>query len=128
MGENHLIVVVHKFSNGTYLECQDMFRDNGIFRDVYITKTTDNSIYDFRAVTKYNGGTSYSLSVIPVLKISDECEFGVNVIRNGELVASKSVNVSENNIDKIEFSDLKVEEWSAEIHTILSSLFRREAI
>ena len=115
VGENHLIVVVHKFSNGTYLECQDMFRDNGIFRDVYITKTTDNSIYDFRAVTKYNGGTSYSLSVIPVLKISDECEFGVNVIRNGELVASKSVNVSENNIDKIEFSDLKVEEWSAEI-------------
>ena len=27
-GENELIAVVHKYSNGTYLECQDMFRNN----------------------------------------------------------------------------------------------------
>ena len=32
-GENELVAVVFKYSNGTYLECQDMFRENGIFRD-----------------------------------------------------------------------------------------------
>lgn len=36
-GENEIVAVVYKWSTGTYLECQDMFRENGIFRDVYIT-------------------------------------------------------------------------------------------
>ena len=35
-GENELIAVIHKWSNGTFLECQDMFRENGIFRDVLL--------------------------------------------------------------------------------------------
>ena len=47
-GENELLAVVTKWSNGTYLECQDMFRENGIFRDVYLTETGDCSIWDLR--------------------------------------------------------------------------------
>ena len=35
-GENELVVVVHRWCTGTYLECQDMFRNNGIFRDVLL--------------------------------------------------------------------------------------------
>ena len=35
--DNELVVLVYKWCNGTYLECQDMFRNNGIFRDVYVT-------------------------------------------------------------------------------------------
>ncbi|MCL2106525.1 MAG: hypothetical protein FWH26_05650 [Oscillospiraceae bacterium] len=35
-GENELLAVVHKWSTGTFLECQDMFRENGIFRDVLL--------------------------------------------------------------------------------------------
>ena len=31
-GTNELVVVVHRWCNGTYLEDQDMFRNNGIFR------------------------------------------------------------------------------------------------
>ena len=38
-GENELLAVVTKWCNGTYLECQDMFRENGIFRDVYLTES-----------------------------------------------------------------------------------------
>ena len=41
-GENEIVAVNYKWSNGTYLECQDMFRENGIFRDVYITKQPKN--------------------------------------------------------------------------------------
>ncbi|MEG2084621.1 MAG: beta-galactosidase, partial [Clostridia bacterium] len=33
-GKNEILAVVFKWCNGTYLECQDMFRENGIFRDV----------------------------------------------------------------------------------------------
>ena len=35
-GENELVCVVHRYSTGTYLECQDMFRETGIFRDVLL--------------------------------------------------------------------------------------------
>ena len=35
-GENRLAVQVFRWSDGSYLECQDMFRMSGIFRDVYL--------------------------------------------------------------------------------------------
>ncbi|MCL2300160.1 MAG: hypothetical protein FWC27_08465 [Firmicutes bacterium] len=35
-GDNEIVAVVHKWSTGTFLECQDMFRENGIFRDVLL--------------------------------------------------------------------------------------------
>ena len=35
-GENTLAVQVFRWSDGSYLECQDMFRMSGIFRDVYL--------------------------------------------------------------------------------------------
>jgi len=35
-GENLLAVEVHRFSDGSYLEDQDMWRLSGIFRDVYL--------------------------------------------------------------------------------------------
>lgn len=119
-GENELVAVVHKWCNGTYLECQDMFRNNGIFRDVYITFTGDNSIYDFYAKTKYNSDGTYILDIIPVFKITDEVTFYAE-IRDGEnIVASKSINVCPGKIDKITFDVLDVEEWSAEIPKLYS--------
>ena len=44
--DNELVVLVYKWCNGTYLECQDMFRNNGIFRDVYVTSYQDSYIQD----------------------------------------------------------------------------------
>ena len=35
-GTNHLAVLVLKWCDGSYMEDQDMFRMNGIFRDVYL--------------------------------------------------------------------------------------------
>ncbi len=35
-GENTVTVVVYKWSEGTYIECQDFLRLSGIFRDVYL--------------------------------------------------------------------------------------------
>lgn len=117
-GENHLVVVNHKWSNGTYIECQDMFRSNGIFRDVYITRTTDNSIYDFEIKTSCvvsGDAPQYNLSIIPSLKLTDKCEFSAYIYDDGELVASNSVNQSVNMLQTIDFENLDVKEWSAEI-------------
>lgn len=114
-GENEIVVLVHKWCNGTYLECQDMFRCNGIFRDVLLYKTASNSVYDFEARTKYISDGKYSLEIIPSLKITDDCQLSVCVLDDGSLVASKSINVSPKDIDSVKFDALDVSEWSAEV-------------
>lgn len=113
-GENEIVAVVHKWCNGTYLEAQDMFRNNGIFRDVYITKTSANSIYDFEARTTHKSDGTYLLDVLPVFKISDEVSFSAVVKDGDKIIAEKSINVCPGKVDKITFDVLDVLEWSAE--------------
>ena len=48
-GENLLACQVHKFSDGSYLEDQDMWRLGGINRSVYLYSTGDTRIQDFFA-------------------------------------------------------------------------------
>lgn len=45
-GKNSLAVQVFRWSDGSYLECQDMFRMSGIFRDVYLYNTPKKAIRD----------------------------------------------------------------------------------
>lgn len=44
--ENTLAVEVFRWSDGSYLECQDMFRMSGIFRDVELLSVPQLSVYD----------------------------------------------------------------------------------
>ncbi|WP_050699080.1 beta-galactosidase small subunit-related protein [Anaeromassilibacillus senegalensis] len=48
---NTLAVEVHKFSDGTWMEDQDMIYDGGIFRDVYLYSTPLVHINDYRVIT-----------------------------------------------------------------------------
>ncbi|MBI9107825.1 MAG: DUF4981 domain-containing protein [Spirochaetales bacterium] len=48
-GENTLAAQVYRFSDGTYLEDQDMWFLSGIYRDVYIYSETQTYIRDFYA-------------------------------------------------------------------------------
>ncbi|MCM1107431.1 MAG: DUF4981 domain-containing protein [Clostridium sp.] len=45
-GTNRLAVQVFRWSDGSYLECQDMFRMSGIFRDVYLYNVPRVSVRD----------------------------------------------------------------------------------
>lgn len=47
-GENTLAVQVFRWSDGSYLECQDMFRMSGIHRDVYLYNVPKVSVRDHR--------------------------------------------------------------------------------
>ncbi|MDE7124245.1 MAG: hypothetical protein K2N83_01980, partial [Eubacterium sp.] len=109
-GENEIVAVVYKWSNGTYLECQDMFRENGIFRDVYITSTESSYIKDFliRPVKKFDGTYDVHISVdgefeentrIEIKAIDDEVLFETILLPQRETVVSVCY----------------VDEWSAEI-------------
>ncbi len=50
-GENLLAVQVFKYSDGSYLEDQDMWRLGGIFREVYLFSTDNVNISDFAVRT-----------------------------------------------------------------------------
>lgn len=114
-GKNEILVLNHKWCNGTYLECQDMFRCNGIFRDVLLYKTDNNSVYDFKAETSaFSNNGEYTLTIKPSLKITDECELSAFLYDDGRLVASHSVNQEPENIKALDMGKLKVCEWSAE--------------
>ena len=53
-GENTLLVKVRKWCSGSYLEDQDCFRYNGIFRDVYLLSRPEGHIKDIKITTKDN--------------------------------------------------------------------------
>ena len=57
-GDNTLAVLVLKWCDGSYLECQDKFRWNGIFRDVYLLKRPEQMVYDYFINTQIKSGTA----------------------------------------------------------------------
>jgi len=54
-GENDIAVKLYTYSDATYLEDQDFFRYNGIFRDVYILSRPEDHVFDFFIHTKNDG-------------------------------------------------------------------------
>lgn len=50
-GENVVALEVYRWSAGSYLECQDMWRISGIERDVYLYSTAPSYIADFQVVS-----------------------------------------------------------------------------
>lgn len=46
-GENTVAVQVFRWCDGSYLECQDMFRMSGIHRDVYLYHTPATAVRDY---------------------------------------------------------------------------------
>ncbi len=63
-GSNTIAAEVYRFSDGSYLECQDMWRLSGIFRDVTLYATPQVLMRDFFVHTdfakKQDGSTDYS--------------------------------------------------------------------
>lgn len=55
-GENTLAVEVYRWSDGSYLECQDFWRLSGIFRDVFLFSTPPLHIRDMEVHAAFPDG------------------------------------------------------------------------
>ena len=117
-GENELVAVVHRWCNGTYLECQDMFRNNGIFRDVLLRISDPDDFWDIQAETKKNG-EKYSLILTARMLANTDVTFTLS--GNG-LMRSETVKTTGKKASVI-FHDLDVEEWNAEFPTLYDIYF-----
>ena len=63
-GRNEILVLVRKWCVGSYLECQDMFRLSGIFRDVLLFSNNKTYIYDINFnTTPIDSQGSYQFSL-----------------------------------------------------------------
>lgn len=55
-GDNKLAVQVFRWSDGSYLECQDMFRMSGIFRNVYLYNVPMAAVRDHYITSTLDAG------------------------------------------------------------------------
>ena len=59
-GSNTIAVQVIRWSDGSYLECQDMFRMSGIYRDVTLTAVPRTFVRDHYITSKLNSSAGYT--------------------------------------------------------------------
>lgn len=138
-GENKVAVQVIRWSDGSYLESQDMFRMSGIYRDVTLTAVPRTFIRDHYITSDLTEATGYTSGQIKVeLWLQNRGTTSATVKAtatildpNNEVVATitgDNVMVSSNGRDnKVELSTslagLKL--WSAEtptLYTVIVSL------
>lgn len=112
-GENELLAVVRRWCTGTYLECQDMFRNNGIFRDVLLYELEETDVWDAAFTSKKKGDT-YDASL--EVETLGDTSLTVTLAGNG-LNLSKTVD-TQGKTARITFTDLSVTEWNAEKPTL----------
>lgn len=109
-GENEIVAVVYKWSNGTYLECQDMFRENGIFRDVLLTEFADSYINDFTLRSAKNSDGTYDLTISVEGQFKENTKIEIRSTEDAPVISAVLLPETSTTL-----SNLTVNEWSAEI-------------
>ena len=113
-GRNELVCVVRRWCNGTYLECQDMFRNNGIFRDVLLRISDRNDIWDIDLKTR-GVGDAFSADVTAYVADDVEVSFTIEgTDHDGNALSQTLKAKSVEGEAKVTFEDLEVQRWSAE--------------
>ncbi len=117
-GRNELVAVVRRWCTGTYLEDQDMFRSNGIFRDVLLRVEEITDIRDIDVRTKKTGGT-YSMTVTAVTHTDTPVTFTLR----GRGIDLTRTAAAEDKTASVTFEDLDVTEWNAEAPALYDLYF-----
>lgn len=143
-GENRLAVEAYRFSDGSYLECQDYWRMSGITRDVFIYSKPKTNIYDFFVKAglddKYRKGVfemsvdiNYGKKIPSVLNLEVEiksnegAKYEVNELYAKKLTKRELIkNQKENGLSTINFDEViaRVEPWSAETPNLYDMTIR----
>lgn len=117
-GENELLAVVHRWCTGTYLECQDMLRNNGIFRDVLLYEMDDTDFWDVDFSAK-KCAESYTATACAVLNR----EGSVKITLSGHgLEYTQTVHTTQKHACAV-FENLNVKQWTAETPALYDLYF-----
>ena len=108
-GKNELLAVVRRWCTGTYLEGQDMFRNNGIFRDVLLRISEPTDLWDIDARTAKTGD-GYALT----LRATACGETSITFTLSGHGIARTATAATKDGTAEVTFASLDVAEWTAE--------------
>ena len=116
-GENLISVKVYKWCDGSYIEDQDMWWLNGIFRDVYIITKEPSHIEDF--FVKANLKNNYKdgcLDVEADYTLKEDCSIDAELLDSNMKTITRTSAILEKDTNSINLSmnidEVKV--WSAE--------------
>lgn len=112
-GANEIVVVNYKWSNGSYLECQDMFRENGLFRDVFITEFAGSYINDFTLRSSKNLDGTYNLNIDVEGCFEKNTKIEIKSVEKEPVISAELLPEK-----GVKLENLKVDEWSAEIPNV----------
>ncbi|MDD3308480.1 MAG: glycoside hydrolase family 2 TIM barrel-domain containing protein [Dysgonamonadaceae bacterium] len=132
-GKNVLSIQIHRFSEASYLECQDMWRLSGLERDVYVYARPKTHITDYFVQTPLDKNYKNGLFSLDV-SISNSDNKNENITVSYELrdasdavVSKESKTQSNSNEASVLFSKEieNVKQWSAEepnLYTLIITL------
>ncbi len=119
-GENRIKVIVLQYSDGTYLEDQDMWRFNGIFRDVSLLSFGKQCICDVVMKTTLNEDLQDGLFTLTV-KAEGVKEAKFRLLDGRETVASGTVPLQFGE-GTVQGKIQGVKKWSAEFPNLYTLL------
>lgn len=137
-GSNNISVQVFRWSDGSYLEGQDMFHMSGIHRDVYLVATPRTYVHNHVITSQLDAGADYTSGTMSVRLDMVKREAGATsktvdvtlLAPDGSEVASKSVDVAFAATDSLRTETLTFDGlsglalWSAEtpnLYTVVVS-------
>ncbi len=122
-GENLLAVEVYKWAATSYLEDQDFWRLSGIFREVYIYRTHQSYIEDYKIQGLLDA--TYKDGVLKVAVEAVGADLTMNFILqtlDGEVIAVKSEEMVEG-LANFDYLLEEVKPWSAEMPNLYRLVF-----
>ena len=119
-GQNKLAVEVYRYSDGSYLECQDFWRYSGIERDVWLIARPESRVKDFEIVAplvnNYQDGELQVKITADSRKLTAGTGIEVKLLDRGELVysARSVVNTVTDTLHYFHTFLKNVRKWTAE--------------
>ena len=115
IGQNDITVRVYQWSDGTYLEDQDMWWLSGIYRDVELIGLPQNGIYDYKVVTELDDACKNAVLHVSgrFSKADGQVVNAALYDDNGNLIFEKSTAASEDHFELSENVE-NPKKWSAE--------------
>lgn len=126
-GENQITVRVYQWSDGTYLECQDMWWYSGIFRDVTLIGEPKCAVQDYLVDAAldetYENGILHQ--IIQTSKDAEKVAWELKDSRGNAVTAGEAV--LEDGYAEIHTGIKEAEHWSAELpvlYTLTARIYR----
>ncbi|MCM1364933.1 MAG: DUF4981 domain-containing protein [Faecalibacterium sp.] len=134
-GENQVTAIVYRYTDGTYLEDQDMWFLSGIYREVYLYSEPKQTLRDFYVTTDLiNDYTDADLvietSIRDYTQAAKSFKLDATLIYNGEEinVGSTEIITGAGCVNKVVFKKFieKPDLWSSEKPNLYTLLFKME--